>query len=88
MKTIKENVFVVREIRDSGHEPVIGYFKNPDAARSAQELVGGYGGKTSQELLEYKIYDSFDEYMADKAISLKKSALGKLTKEERYALGL
>ena len=88
MKTIKEKVFSVRQVRDQGTEPVLAYFDNIQGARDLEATVGGYGGRIEEVLLEFKIYDSFNEYMTEKTPELKKSALSKLTKEEKMALGL
>lgn len=88
MKTIKEKVFSIKQVRDSGTEPVLAYFNNIQGARDLEATVGGYGGRIEEVLLEFKIYDSFDEYMKDKTPSLQKSGLSKLTKEEKLALGL
>jgi hypothetical protein len=88
MKRIDENVFVVKEIRDTGHNPVIARFKTEKEARKLVPLVDGHGGEIQAERIELVIFDTFEEYMDTQKDSLKKSALGKLTKEERFALGL
>lgn len=88
MKRIDENVFTVKEIRDSGFSPVIARFRTESEARKLLPLIGGYGGEINAERMEFVIFDTFEEYMDTQRDSLKKSALGKLTKEERFALGL
>jgi len=88
MKIINENVFKVCELRDYGNDPILARFYNEDEAYRFAKTVGGYGGKVYAESIQYKIYDSFDEYMSNKTPELKKSALSKLTKEEKIALGL
>lgn len=88
MKRIDENVFTVKEIRDSGHSPVIARFKTEKEARKLVPLIGGYGGEIQAERMEFVIFDTFDEYMDTQKDALRMSALGKLTKEERFVLGL
>jgi hypothetical protein len=88
MKTFKETVFSVRQIRDYGSHPLIANFSSEEEARKLLPLIDGYGGDLNRETIELTVYDSFEEYMADKSEELKKSALGKLTKEERIALGI
>lgn len=88
MKIIREKVFKVCEVRDYGNDPILARFYKEEDAIKFSKLVDGYGGRVDQESIEYKIYDSYDEYLTDKKPSLQKSALSKLTKEEIIALGL
>ena len=88
MKKTDINCFVVKEIRDSGVNPVIARFTTEKEARKLMPLVGGYGGEILAERIEFIVFESFDEYMDQQKDSLRKSAIAKLTKEELYALGL
>lgn len=88
MKRIDENVFVVKQLSDHSHEPTLGRFKSHEEAKKLADITGGYGGSVRAERLEFIIFDTFEEYMAYNGDELRKTALSKLTKEEKFALGL
>jgi hypothetical protein len=88
MKKIDETVFTVSAITDYPNQPVAARFKTQKEAEKLKPLMGGYGGEIKAERLEFLIFDTFEEYMEYNGNQLKKSALEKLTKEERFALGL
>jgi len=75
----------VYSVTDTQHIPFARFTSNEEA-KKACPFAGGYGGDIKKEVIE--VYETFEEYMDEKIPSLKRKALEKLTKEERYALGL
>ena len=77
--------FHVYTVTDRGNVH-FAHFLNVDEAKKACAIAGGYGGEVREEVI--LAYESVEELIKSKLPDLKESALSKLTKEERYALGL
>lgn len=72
-----------------GSDVFIGYFRNKEDADNAVKGNGPMGTNAYvREVREPKIYKTYLEFVEDKQIDLKRSALNKLTREEKRALGL
>ncbi len=72
-----------------GSDVFIGYFRNKGDADTAVKGNGPMGTDAYvREVREPKIYKTYLEFVEDKQIDLKRSALNKLTREEKLALGL
>jgi hypothetical protein len=91
MKKIPAYEALVNSDLTEGRGPMkhVAYFSNrPDAERSVKGMgVMGVGnGEVKQ--IEITVYDSFAEFFGPKYEELRRSALDKLTREERDALGI
>lgn len=70
-----------------GHNVEIATFATEDAAKQAAHGWGvmGYG---DGDVVPITVYDSFEEYANKDKESVRQTALAKLTRNERRALGL
>lgn len=92
MKQIRVDYFEVKIEDEGGNERVNAKFTNFQDAKKAVEHAKSLSlyhyGDPPQKFENIVIYESFQEYVEADRASLKKSALEKLSKAERMALGL
>ena len=85
MKRIK--VFEARVSDSERTDKHAGYFVNAADGIRATKGAGWWGGDGAIYPVELVIYDTFEEFKGEEENKLRERALGKLSDEERKALG-
>lgn len=96
MKRITAEYFEAFEVKGDGGgvhstELPLGKFKEESDAQAVAKgrgMYSGQDGSVKKGTLNVVIFDSIAEYEEDKLSKIRERALGKLTEEERKALGL
>ena len=87
MKSLSVEFYEVYESYDRDYNVIARFTNYADAMRLADTSVY-YGCSELPKKSEINVYESYDEYLAWKADSVRRNALAKLTAAERIALGL